>query len=192
MFIKDGFMAINIVEEVQKKMGYEPLQKVDPNTQEPLTTETFTSPVSALAQAAIPAVLAAIYKKSKTPEDVDDIMRVRNSTNYLPNLFGDNADRAIQAVATYSKVTNTEAGSAMQQIAVTALQVLHTEVKDPTPAAVGNFMKGQRDNILHYLPASLQMGKQLDDDTIDDRTNKMEGPVSGLMHTIEKIFSDVK
>lgn len=185
-------MAINIVEEVQKKMGYEPLQKVDPNTQEPLTTETFTSPVSALAQAAIPAVLAAIYKKSKTPEDVDDIMRVRNSTNYLPNLFGDNADRAIQAVATYSKVTNTEAGSAMQQIAVTALQVLHTEVKDPTPAAVGNFMKGQRDNILHYLPASLQMGKQLDDDTIDDRTNKMEGPVSGLMHTIEKIFSDVK
>lgn len=185
-------MAINIVEEVQKRMGYEPLQKIDPNTQEPLTTEVFTSPASALSQAAIPAILAAVYKKSKTPEDVDDIMGVRNSTNYLPALFGNNADLAVQSVATYAKVTPAEARQNMQQIAITALQVLHTEVKDPSPAAVGNFMKTQRDNILHHLPASLQMGKLLDDDTIDDRTNKMEGPVSGLMHTIEKIFSDTK
>jgi len=185
-------MAINIVEEVQKKMGYEPLQKIDPNTQEPLTTEVFTSPASAIAQAAIPAVLAAVYKKSKTPGDVDDIMRVRNSTDYLPSLFGENADRAVQSIATYAKVTTGEARQSMQQIAVTVLQVLHTEVKNPTPAAVGSFMKGQRDNILHYLPASLQMGKLLDDETMDDRTNKMEGPVSGFMHTIEKIFSDVK
>lgn len=185
-------MAINIVEEVQKRMGYEPLQKIDPNTQEPVTTEVFTTSASALPQAAIPAILAAIYKKSKTPEDVDDIMGVRNSTNYLPALFGDNVELAVQAVATYSKVTPVEARQNMQQIAITALQVLHTEVKDPSPAAVGNFMKDQRDNILHHLPASLQMGKLLDDDTMDDRTNKMEGPVSGLMHTIEKIFSDTK
>ncbi len=185
-------MAINIVEEVQKKMGYEPLQKIDPNTQEPLTTEVFTSPASAIAQAAIPAILAAIYEKSKTVEDVDDIMRVRNSTDYLPTLYGDNAPRAVQSVATYSKVSVSEAKQAMQQIAIAALQVIHTEVKDTNHEAVTVFMKGQRDNILHYLPASLQMGKLLDDNTIDDRTNKMEGPVSGLMHTIEKIFSDVK
>lgn len=185
-------MAINIVEAVQKQMGYEALQKIDPNTQEPLTTEVFTSPASSLAQAAIPAVLAAIYEKSKAEEDAREIMRVRNSTDYLPILYGDNASSAVQAVATYSKVTTAEARQAMQQIAVTALQVLHTEVKDPSPTAVNSFMKTQRGNILQYLPASLQMGKLLDDETIDDRTNKMEGPVSGLMHTIEKIFSDTK
>jgi len=66
-------MAINIVESVQKQMGYEPLQKIDPNTQEPMSTEVFTSPASALAQAAIPAVLAAIYETSKAREDVDKI-----------------------------------------------------------------------------------------------------------------------
>jgi len=185
-------MAINIVEAVQKQMGYETLQKIDPNTQEPLTTEVFTSPASSIAQAAIPAVLAAIYKKSKTPEDVNDIMRVRNSTDYLPILYGDNAASAVQAVATYSKITTSEARQAMQQIAVTALQVLHTEVKSPSFEAVESFMQTQRDNILKHLPASLQMGKLLDDETIDDRTNKMEGPVSGFMHTIEKIFSDTK
>ncbi len=185
-------MAINIVESVQKQMGYEALQKIDPNTQEPLSTEVFTSPASSLAQAAIPAILAAIYEKSKTDEDINDIMRVRNSTDYLPILYGDNASSAVQAVATYSMTSTTTARQAMQQIAITALQVLHTEVKDQSPAAVTNFMKGQRDNILHYLPASLQMGKLMDDETIDDRTHKMEGPVSGLMHTIERIFSDVK
>jgi hypothetical protein len=29
----------------------------------------------------------------------------------------------------------------------------------------------------------------LQDETIDDRTNKMEGPISNLMHNIEKGFS---
>lgn len=185
-------MAINIAEEVQKKMGYEPLQKVDPNTQEPLTTETFTSPVSALSQAAIPAVLAAIYIRTKSADNIDDIMRVRNSTNYLPTLFGNRLDNVVRAVAMFSKVTPAEAQDAMQQIAVTALQVIHTEVKDNTPGAISSFMSGQRDNILQYLPASLQVGKHLDDETLDDRTNKMEGPVSGLMHSIEKIFSETK
>lgn len=173
-------------------MGYEPLQKIDPNTQEPMTTEVFINPVLALAQGAIPSVLAAVYKKSKMPEDADEIMHVRNSTDYLPALFGDNTTKAVQAVATYSKLPVADVRLAMQQVAITALQVLHTEVKSTNPAAIASFMKGQRDNILHYLPASLQMGKILDDDTIDDRTNKMEGPVSGLMHSIEKVFSDTK
>ncbi len=185
-------MAINIVEAVQKQMGYEPLQKIDPNTQEPLSTEVFTSPVSALAQAAIPAVLAAIYENTKDKHSAEELLSVRSSTNYLPILFSDNEPNAIQAVATYSKLNTTTAEQAMQQIAVAALQVIHSELKDPTPKALTDFMNSQRSNILEYLPASLQMGTLLDHNTLDDRTNKMEGPVSGLMHTIEKIFSDTK
>lgn len=185
-------MAIHIVEEVQKQMGYAPLQKIDPVTQEPMAVEVFTSPASAMAQAAVPAVLAAIYVKSKTPETLDDIMSVRNTQDYLPALFGSNTVKAVNAVAAYSKVPVPEAKLAMQQVAVTALQQLHTEVKSTNPVAVSNFMKAQRDNILHYLPASLQIGKLLDDETLDDRTNKMDGPVSGFMHTIEKVFSDTK
>jgi len=33
------------------------------------------------------------------------------------------------------------------------------------------------------------MGDILNDDTLDDRTNKMEGPISNFMHSIENKFS---
>jgi hypothetical protein len=56
--------------------------------------------------------------------------------------------------------------------------------------AVMSFMSGQRDNILVFLPGPLQLGEMLHDDTLDDNTNKMEGPVSSLMHKIENIFSE--
>ncbi len=55
---------------------------------------------------------------------------------------------------------------------------------------VKNFLTGQRHNILLYLDPALQLGKYIEDDTIDDSTNKMEGPVSGLMHKIGQIFSE--
>jgi hypothetical protein len=42
---------------------------------------------------------------------------------------------------------------------------------------------------LIYLPGYLQIGQALRDETLDDRTNKMEGPVSGFMHSVEKVFS---
>ena len=44
------------------------------------------------------------------------------------------------------------------------------------------FMEGQRHNILVYLPPALKIGDILNDEAMDDRTNKMEGPVSGFMH----------
>ena len=50
-------------------------------------------------------------------------------------------------------------------------------------------MSGQRHNILVYLPAALQLGDLLNDNAMDDRTNKMEGPVSNFMHNIENKLS---
>ena len=34
------------------------------------------------------------------------------------------------------------------------------------------------------------MGNFIKDDTVDDSTNKMEGPVSNLIHNIGQIFSE--
>ena len=33
------------------------------------------------------------------------------------------------------------------------------------------------------------MGEALEDNSLDDRTNKMEGPVSSIIHNIEKAFA---
>jgi hypothetical protein len=41
-----------------------------------------------------------------------------------------------------------------------------------------------------YLPAALQIGVLLNDDTLDDATNKMEGPISSLMQKIGAAFSN--
>jgi hypothetical protein len=35
----------------------------------------------------------------------------------------------------------------------------------------------------------MKMGDILNDEALDDRTNKMEGPVSGFMHRIENQLS---
>ena len=50
-------------------------------------------------------------------------------------------------------------------------------------------MLTQRNNILPYLPAALQTGKLLNENTLDDRTNKMKGPVSNFVHSIESMLS---
>jgi hypothetical protein len=40
-----------------------------------------------------------------------------------------------------------------------------------------------------YLHPSLRLGQHLQENTVDDSTKKMDGPVSDLMHTIEQVFS---
>jgi hypothetical protein len=54
---------------------------------------------------------------------------------------------------------------------------------------VRNYMNSQRHNILVYLPAALNIGDVLNDEGLDDKTNKMEGPVSNFMHKIENTLS---
>ena len=51
------------------------------------------------------------------------------------------------------------------------------------------FFSNQKNNILLYLPAALNMGDLLHDASLDDNTNKMEGPISSLMQSIGSAFS---
>lgn len=44
-------------------------------------------------------------------------------------------------------------------------------------------------DILLYLLPILQMGVLLHDNTLDDKTNKMEGPISSLINSIGNAFS---
>jgi hypothetical protein len=95
----------------------------------------------------------------------------------------------------------------MKKIAVTAVDILHEQAAGNNaggPAAGSNaadaggnnetatiqkILVSQRHNILTYLPPEMQLGKALQDNSMDDRTNKMEGPVSDLMHFFEKVFA---
>lgn len=183
-------MTINLLETVQTQMGYPPLQKIDPNTQM-ITADNSTSDEHLFSQAAIPAILTALYKYSRTDEGAENILRGTISIGWLDIIFGDNKKHIIQKIATYSILPKEIAETKLNTIAVNAVNSIKENLHPETTIhGVKNFLADQSPNILLYLPASLQIGEILNDNTLDDRTNKMEGPLSNLMHAIGGQFSD--
>ena len=79
----------------------------------------------------------------------------------------------------------------MENIADEAVKLVKAAAgSNPTPDKIKNYMNTQRHNILVYLPAAMNLGDVLNDETLDDKTNKMEGPISNMMHKIENNMSD--
>ena len=60
---------MNIIETIQKNLGFTPLKKIDPNTQETVG-RTAVLGNSALAQAGIPAILIGIYNRLEENPDL--------------------------------------------------------------------------------------------------------------------------
>lgn len=181
-------MAVNIVEEIQKNLGIPELQKIDPNTQEVKKPENIT-PQNYLWQAAIPAVLLGLYKFTGDKAGNAAIVNGSLSSNVLSTIFGKDEERTVRHVAEYTGNTNAYASEKMEQVAQHAIGVIRKDMSgESTDTSVRQFLIDQRNNILVYLPAELQLGYILDDNTIDDRTNKMEGPLSSHMHWLEKFF----
>jgi hypothetical protein len=182
-------MATNIVDALQKNLGYPVLHKVDPNIQE-TKDKPAQSQHERLAQAAIPAVLTALYSLSRSEEGCTKIISRNPESDWLAVIFKGHEQEAVAKVAEYSGAGENEAEGHMENIADEAIKILREAAgKEPKAEKVKTYMNGQRHNILVHLPAAMQMGHILNDDSLDDRTNKMEGPVSSFMHKIENNFS---
>jgi hypothetical protein len=182
-------MANNFVETIQKNLGLPALQKIDPNSQE-IKEKSLHTQEEKLAQAAVPAVLTALYKFTRTDEGCQAIISNSDNPDWLGTFFEDKEKSAVDKVARYADVTNQEAQSLMENIANESVKTLRNSINStPSVENVRSYMDNQRHNILVYLPAALQMGDILDDEGLDDRTNKMEGPVSGFMHKVENLLS---
>ena len=182
-------MSSNLVESIQKNLGFPPLQKVDPNIQE-TKEKIFREPLEKLAQAAIPAVLTALYRFTRSEAGSANILSATGHADWLGAIFKGKEAAAVEKVAHYAGTTEKEAESAMENIADEAvITVKRSAGAHPTPEIVKSFMNAQRHNILVYLPAAMQMGDLLNEESLDDRTNKMEGPLSNLMHSIENKLS---
>ena len=182
-------MAINLVESIQKTLGFSELKKIDPNTQQVKETGS-EGGASSFGQAAIPAVLMGLYKYGSTEKGAEQLLRGHQSGSWLDEFFGGQKSEAVQKVSTYANHSTDEAAGKMEQIANEAVRLIRENV--PSGASfmdVKTYVTDQRKNILVYLPAELQMSNVVNDNTLDDRTNKMEGPMSDSMHFIEKIFA---
>lgn len=182
-------MAANLVETIQKNLGYPELRKIDPNTQVVKDEKTSIDPQH-LGQAAIPAVLLGLYKYGNTEQGSLNLLNENASTNWMDLFFTDKKGEVISKVASYSGVSNQNASNSMDQIASEAVKIIGQQTSDDaTFANVKSYVSQQRSNILLYLPAELQLSTIIDDNTLDDRTNKMEGPMSNAVHFIENLFS---
>ncbi|MBC7888852.1 MAG: hypothetical protein H7Z13_13320 [Ferruginibacter sp.] len=183
-------MSINLIETIQVNLHYPPLQKIDPNTQEVVIDNTKPDE-HRFSQAAIPAVLTGLYKYSTTDEGAEHILRGDISTNWVSLYFKDTTNEVVQKIASYSFHSNEDTLTRMNEIANEAIRLIRENMKPgATMMDVKDFMSAQTNTILLFLPDALHMGELLNDNTLDDNTNKMEGPISSLMHKIGSAFSN--
>jgi len=182
-------MTTSLIETIQQNLNYPPLKKIDPNTQD-IKDKDIQSAVEKLAQAAIPSVLTALYKLSRNDEGSLKILNADTHKDSLFTLVNWKESQLVEKVAEYAGVSENQAESHLQNIADESIKLVRGSVgPGAEPQKLKQFMNDQRHNILVYLPASLNLGDLLKDESLDDRTNKMEGPISNLMHKIENKLS---
>lgn len=179
---------MNIIESVQKNLGFNALEKIDPNTGETVSGEKHLGN-SALAQAGIPACLLGIYGRLESNPDIS-FLDVEQKGNILENIFGKSAELVVKRISEYSKIVDKHSVQELEHIAMESMRVIKDQIgENATAKEIRNFVARQKPDTLLYLPPSLELGTILKNNNLDDRTGKMEGPVSSLMHSVEKTFN---
>jgi len=177
---------MNIIETIQKNLGFDTLKKIDPNTQETVGEDTVLGN-SAVAQAGIPAILIGIYNNLE--EHPDSSLLKADKGNLLESIFGKSKEAVITHIENYSKVQDKHISQQLEHIASESLRVVKEGIGDPPDENhIRNFVAKNKPDTLLYLPPSLELGTILKNNNLDDRTGKMEGPVSTFMHKVEKAF----
>lgn len=185
-------MSINLLQQVQSNLGYPQLQKIDPNLQDVTPS---TPDEKRMSQAVVSSSLIALYQFLKKDEGVEAALRENNSTGWVTLVWGDKASEAVKRVSQYAGYDTASVKNHMNDVMAEAIRLIRSQVPagDKNPVkTVELLVSSERNNILPFLPASLNMGELLGDTTLDDKTNKMEGPISSLMHSIESGFSTPK
>ncbi|HSZ87286.1 MAG TPA: hypothetical protein VK787_14740 [Puia sp.] len=176
---------MNLVEIIQTSLGYPPIKKIDPNTSEPKNKQdNFES--GTLAQAALPVTVLGLMNYI----DANELNASELDTethDELDVIFAGKGSEIVSGVATYSGVTEEHTRHEMNFILKEAIRVVK-EMNAHNSVPPHQFTVIQKANAILYLPASIHAGLLLGNANMDDSTTKMEGPVSSVLHNIEKKF----
>ena len=182
-------MSLQLLQTVQQNLGYPALQKVDPNTNE-IKENTNMPDEDKFSQAAIPAVLTALYRYAQTDEGANELLVSDGDENWMGKIFDENKKEAIQIISSYAKQSNEDPLTKMNIIAMEAAKIVREHVgENAAIITIKDYFSNQKKDILLYLLPTLKMGDLLNDNTLDDDTNKMEGPISSLMHSLGSAFT---
>jgi len=179
---------MNIIETIQKNLGFSALVKIDPNTQDTQGNDIIIGN-DAIAQAGIPAVLLGIYNKLESNPDLT-ILNPGQPGSCLEKIFGKSTDLIVKRIYDYSRIQDMHSIQQLEHIASESMRVVRDNLS-PTASEkeIRSFVAKHKTDTLLYLPPVLRIGTILKNNNLDDQTGKMEGPVSSFMHHIEKTFN---
>ncbi len=182
-------MSINILHSLLNSLGVHELEKIDPNTQaSPHNANEVKSNV--IMQAIAPTAVAGIYDAARSETGLDFLASKDTSDNYLQLLFGSNTNAITQQIAAYANIDTATTITQFNTCAAEAIHILRANATETDKrTSIKNIASAQRPFFAPYLPAQIQAGKLLGDDSLDDNTNKMQGPVSTLLHKVENFLS---
>ena len=137
----------------------------------------------------MPAAVAGIYDCARSEKGLNFLAGSESSPDYLSLFFGNNAPELLKNLENYTANSTDAIRTHFNSIAAETVKILREHASgNDKQASIRNIAGMQRKLFLPYLPAELRIGALLEDPTLDDRMNKMEGPVSGFMHRVENVF----
>jgi len=181
-------MSVNLLEELKKRLDLPDIKKVDPNSQQ-VEVKTEKEKEFRLTQAIVPAAVAGVYDCARSEKGLAFLAGNDTPPDWLTLFFGNNADGVLKNLENYTGNSAESIRTHFNSVSAEAVKILREHAAgEDRQASIRNIAGMQRKLFLPYLPAELHIGALLEDETMDDRMNKMEGPVSGFMHRVENIF----
>jgi len=179
---------MNLSQDLQEFLNYPVLQKMDPTTGQPENEELY----DIVSQSVLIVFLTGLYKATRTKEGAEEINNQQNIEGLLNIMFKNKAE-VITAVAEFTKKSENFISAKLDEVAAGYFKVINqgdyvTELQKEN--SLEGLLTSERIKILPCLPPGLKTGKLFNDESIDDSTNKMEGPISSLMNKIEGAFSE--
>lgn len=180
-------MASSLITYLQEYMGTQ-LPKPDVRTHE--TNNPAPDQTGKLMQSAMAAALVVLYKFSRSERGAEYLTNTNPEQIHLRDLTAGKELELAEHIANSSGADVKQSSAMTLAVVREALHFVRRELKDNFSSTnLQTYFGAQRQEILGHLPPELGLGEIMGDDTLDDRTNKMEGPVSGLAHAIQNMFS---
>ena len=189
-------MSQNMYQQVLQRMGL-----LNEGEDVRIDNEAKTK-IKPVGESAAAVALAGLYHKACSREgamELASFLQARIRELEKPNIgiclaitFGEQTNEVVAALSIYCHADIKSAHHMLYEACRCSLLVLHEELagRDIRVEDVTQYMVAQRHHILSQLPADIQLGRLLGDTTIDDKTNKMDGPVSNIVHKIGESFSE--
>lgn len=183
-------MSHNLIEAVQRHLAYANLERESPNAQH-LSAGGGSPHPEKLDQACISAVLAGIYQYTREEKDAGNLLKPKHQPTWLEVIFEQYPSKLEEKIVAYTQCKSNLIRQRLFAVAEKAVQEIQRRLGEhATGRDVKHYMTGQRLAILTRLPSGLHVGKLVNNNSLDDATNKMHGPFSDFMHWIETFLAE--